>query len=124
MISKRIQWLWCFLSPYSLPKHHFVLQETFLRSQGIVDHLFNLNDPCNLANSELVFTWSPASSVLLVLSTVDASLHIAMDKYAMFAVTCSHNCLDKYIEITTAENEQWISHLANGKSYTRDLRVS
>ncbi len=38
---------------------------------------------------------------------VDASLHIAMDKYAMFAITCSHKFLDKYIEIITAENKVW-----------------
>jgi hypothetical protein len=29
-----------------------ILQETFLSSQGIVDHTFSLDDACNLANSE------------------------------------------------------------------------
>jgi len=40
-----------------------------------------------------------------------------MDKYAMFT-------MDKYIEITTAENNEWVSRLANGTSYTRVLKVS
>lgn len=44
----------------------------FLSSQGIVDHIFSLDDACNLANSES-FAWSPCISLLdlLVISAVD-----------------------------------------------------
>jgi len=47
-----------------------------------------------------------------------------MDKYAMFAITCSHKFLDKYIEIITAENKKWQSQLAAGTGYIRALKVS
>lgn len=60
-----------------------------------------------------------------VILAVDASLHVAMDKYAMICITCSEKFLDKYIKIITAENEAWESHLANhGEDYLRNLKVS
>jgi len=58
------------------------------------------------------------------LRAVDASLYIAMEKYAMFAVTCSEKFLDMYIDIITAENEIWASRHAEGKRYVRELQVS
>ena len=42
----------------------------------------------------------------------------------MFAITCSHKFLDKYIEIITAENDEWRSQFANGRSYTQELQLS
>jgi len=67
---------------------------------------------CNLVNSELIcLVVSAFYALLLIISAVDASLHIAMGKYAMFAVTCSHNSfLDMYLNIIEAENEPW-SHM-------------
>lgn len=81
-----------------------VLVESFLGSQGIVDHIFRLDDASNLAN-------------------VDAALHIAMDKYAMFAITCSHEFLDKYIAIITVENDRWLHEIEKGSMYIRKLKV-
>ena len=37
----------------SVSKFTFILQESFLRSQGIVESSFMLDDASNLANSEL-----------------------------------------------------------------------
>jgi hypothetical protein len=54
---------------------------------------------------------------------VDPWLHTAMDKYAMFAVTCSHKYLDMYIDIIKAENEIWATHRAARVAYVRDLKV-
>jgi hypothetical protein len=54
---------------------------------------------------------------------VDPWLHTAMDKYAMFAVTCSHKFLDMYIDIIKAENEIWVKSLEVGNSYVRKLKV-
>ena len=42
-----------------------------------------------------------------------------MDKYAMFAITCSENFLDKYIKLITAENEKWQTHFADGEIYAQ-----
>jgi hypothetical protein len=72
----------------------FIFQESFLRSQGIVTHVFSLDAACNLANSELVCLVAQYF-LLLVISAVVASVHTAMDKYAMFATTFSHDFLDK-----------------------------
>jgi hypothetical protein len=65
-----------------------------------------------------------ALCVLLVILAVNASLHIAMDKYAMFAVTCSEKFLDMYIDIIEAENDIWAAEHAKGNSYIRQLKVS
>ncbi len=96
-----------------------ILQEGFLHSQGIVDHIFSLDNTSNLANSEFVGLVALHFLVLLIIPAVDALLHITMDKCAIFAIACSHKCLDDYIEIIAAENEVWLSHLAKGKCYTR-----
>lgn len=64
--------------------------------------------------------WSfQISHLASVIFTVDASLHVAMDKYAMFAITCSEDFLDKYIKLITAENEKWQTHFADGEIYAQ-----
>ena len=63
-------------------------------------------------------------SILLVILAVDASLHIAMDKYAMFAVTCSEKFLDMYSNLIEAENDIWVAEYAEGNPYIRQLKVS
>jgi len=54
---------------------------------------------------------------------MEMGLLIAMDKYAMFAVTCSHVFLDKYIDIIKAENDVWASHSERGIVYMRELKL-
>jgi len=99
-------------------------QESFLQRQGIVASTFNLDSACNLVNSEPRLPGYSSLCILLVISAVDASLHIAMDKYAMFAVTCSEKFLDMYIDIVEAENDIWVAEHAQGNPYIRQLKVS
>lgn len=79
--------------------------EYFLERQGIINGVFDLDHVSNLAN-------------------LDASLHNATDKYAMFAVTCSHEFLDLYIKHITSENEKWAALHSEGKVYTREPNVN
>jgi hypothetical protein len=64
-----------------------------------------------------------APYVLIIILAVDPWLHTAMDKYAMFAVTCSHKFLDMYIDIIKTQNEIWVAHHEAGDSYVRKLKV-
>ena len=82
-----------------------------------------LDDASNLVNSEPRFSDLSICLILIIILAVDPSLHTAMDKYAMFAVTCSHKFLDMYIDIIKAQNEIWVSHYAAGYSYVRKLKV-
>jgi len=79
---------------------------------------------CNVVHSEPRFPGRTALCVLLVISAADASLHIAMEKYAMFAVTCSEKFLDMYIDIIEAENDIWVAVHTQGNAYIRQLKVS
>jgi hypothetical protein len=47
-----------------------------------------------------------------------------MDKFAMFAVTCTHATLDAMIEIIERENELVGRRRAGGVYYIRDLEVT
>ena len=53
-----------------LPLSPSFLQESFLRSQGIVDHVFSLHDACNLANSEFCLVALHFLSYLLFLQSI------------------------------------------------------
>lgn len=98
MISKQTQWLWWqVVSSYPLPKHHFILQETFLHSQGIVEHMMMHVISVTVSS----FTWSPAFSRYFDFR--QSCFKSQWTNMWMFAITCSHNFLDKYIEIITAE---------------------
>jgi hypothetical protein len=47
-----------------------------------------------------------------------------MDKFAMFAVTCTHATLDGLIEILEKENEAALERAEEGTGYTRNLKVA
>jgi len=94
----------------------------FSLAHRIVNHVFSLDEACNLALVCLVALHF--LSHLLVISAVDASLHITMDKYAMLAITCSDKFLNMFIEIIAAENNEWLSRIAKGQRYMRELKVS
>ena len=70
-----------------------------------------------------VYLITPYVLILVIILAVDPWLHSAMDKYAMFTVTCSHRYLDKYIDIIKAENEIWVTRRDAGIPYVRDLKV-
>jgi HEAT repeat protein len=47
-----------------------------------------------------------------------------MDKFVMFAVTCTHATLDELIEILEKENEAVRERAEEGMGYTRNLKVT
>ena len=51
-------------------------------------------------------------------------LHAAMDKFAMFAVTCSMTSLDALIELITTENLKVQQKRQEGSNYSRTINVS
>jgi hypothetical protein len=84
---------------------------------------FTLDHPSNLTNRES----HSASSIHVHWvndSAVDSRLHIAMDKFAMFAVTCTHATLDGLIEILEKENEAARERAEEGAGYLRNLKVT
>ncbi|KDR71111.1 hypothetical protein GALMADRAFT_229754 [Galerina marginata CBS 339.88] len=78
--------------------------ELFLFVQGIVCPIFTLNHPSNLTN-------------------LDPRLHSAMDKFAMFAVTCSQATLDALAEIIQKENKVARERAEEGTPYIRNLKI-
>jgi hypothetical protein len=92
----------------------FIFQQNVLQKQGIVGPTFTLDDVCNLVNSEPRLPDRSIYLILIIILAVDPWLHSAMDKYAMFAVTCSYKYLDMYIDIIKAENEIWVTHREAG----------
>ncbi|CAA7266395.1 unnamed protein product [Cyclocybe aegerita] len=73
--------------------------EHFLSECGIVSLGFNLDDPSNLTN-------------------LSSMLHIAMDKFNMFAMTCSEPSLDALITLVQRENDKWQDHFNFAEQYS------
>lgn len=57
-------------------------------------------------------------------SAVDSRLHSAMDKFGMFAVTCTQATLDAFIEMVQKENEVARERAEEGTDYARNLKVN
>ncbi|KAJ3499108.1 hypothetical protein NLJ89_g10134 [Agrocybe chaxingu] len=86
-------------------KAHIVTlpSERFLSERGIVSLGFNLDEPSNLTN-------------------LSSMLHIAMDKFDMFAVTCSEPSLDALITLVQRENDKWQDHFNFAEQYSRTFQ--
>jgi len=104
----------CFItksSSYAHKKMHWVkavkknpvlekqIEDSFI-SLGIVHIFFHLNDATNLTN-------------------VDCGLHVMLDKYALFAITCSLTTLDKLINLVEVENAISQKEFDAGRIYFR-----
>ncbi|KAF9483394.1 hypothetical protein BDN70DRAFT_873902 [Pholiota conissans] len=77
----------------------------FLSAIGVARTGFTLDHPSNLSN-------------------LDAGLHSAMDKFAMFAVTCTQATLDVLIKIIQRENEIEQQGFDDDRDYIRNLEIT
>ena len=94
------------------------MQVLFLFSQGIVSPTFTLDHSSSFTNCESHL----ASSIHLLWvndSAVDSQLHsTVVDKFVMFAMTCTHATLEGLIKILEKENEATWERAEEGTGYT------